>query len=83
MRIGILVAIMIAAVPSAAIASDCGDAVDRYNSALNDVSYALKRYTSCLSVSGGHDDCSSEFRRLKYAQSDLETAVSDISSYCQ
>ena len=49
----------------------CREAIDRYNSAISDVSTALRRYASCVSDSRGHDDCSSEFRRLRSAQDDF------------
>jgi hypothetical protein len=65
-----------------AATANCSDATDTYNSAISDVSEALKRYTRCLSSSNGHDDCSSEFRRLKNAQSDFESAVSEYESEC-
>ena len=42
----------------------------------------LRRYTNCISNSRGRDDCSSEFRRLKNAQDDFETAVSNYRSEC-
>jgi hypothetical protein len=61
---------------------ECRDAVDRYNSALDDVSSTLRRYASCVSSSRGHDDCSSEFRRLRNAQDDFESAVSEYESEC-
>jgi hypothetical protein len=63
--------------------ADCSDATRTYNSAISDLSDALRRYTRCLSNSNGHDDCSSEFRRLKNAQSDFETAVSEYESECR
>jgi hypothetical protein len=69
------------AMPTTAMA-DCNDATSAYNSAISDVSDAIKRYTRCLSSSNGHDDCSSEFRRLKNAQSDFETAVSQYEGEC-
>jgi hypothetical protein len=62
--------------------SECRDAVSEYNSAVSDISTALRRYTNCVSGSNGHDDCSSEFRRLKSAQSDFEDAVSKYGSEC-
>jgi hypothetical protein len=55
--------------------SDCQWAVDRYNSALSDISYAVSRYASCIGSSRGFDDCSMEFLRLKNAQSDFEQAI--------
>lgn len=66
-----------------ALASDCADARERYNQAVDDVSYALRRYASCISSSDGTDDCSMEFRRLKNAHDDLESAVGEIGSYCE
>lgn len=53
----------------------CQWAVDRYNSALSDISYAVSRYANCVGSSRGNDDCSMEFRRLKNAQSDFEQAT--------
>lgn len=53
--------------------ANCRDATDTYNSAISDVSDTLKRYARCVSGSNGQDDCSSEFRRLKNAQSDFES----------
>jgi hypothetical protein len=63
--------------------ADCSDATSSYNSAVDDISTYLKRYVSCVSSSDGNDDCSSEFRRLKNAQSDFASAVSDHQSYCR
>jgi hypothetical protein len=61
----------------------CKDAIDQYNSARSDIADTLKRYASCVASSDGHDDCSSEFRRLKSAQDDFESAVSEYESECQ
>lgn len=62
--------------------AECRDAVDDYNSALDDVSGALRSYADCVSGSDGHDDCYSEFSRLRSAQDDFESAVSDYQSEC-
>jgi hypothetical protein len=64
-------------------ASECRDAVDSYNSALDDISSYLRSYSRCVSGSRGHDDCSTEFRHLKSAQDDFEEAVSRIESECE
>ena len=86
MRILEIVALGAAAVfcglPAHAATAACGNATDRYNSAISDVSDTLRRYNRCLSSSNGHDDCSSEFRRLKNAQADFESAVSEYQSEC-
>src|SRR5882724_13685987 len=68
--------------PVHAAREDCSDATNTYNSAISEVSDTLRRYTRCLSSSNGHDDCSSEFRRLKNAQSDFESAVSKYQREC-
>ena len=67
---------------AAADPNECREAVDHYNSALSDVSTALRQYTSCLADSRGHDDCSTEFQQLQSAQDDFETAVSEYESDC-
>jgi hypothetical protein len=86
MRVLGIVVLGIAAVlnahPVYAATEECNDAISSYNSALSDVSDALRRYTRCLSSSGGHDDCSSQFRKLKNAQSDFEAAVSKHETQC-
>lgn len=63
--------------------SECSYAVDSYNTAVDDISYKLKAYARCVGGSNGTDDCSFEFRRLKIAQDDFETAVSDYQSDCE
>jgi hypothetical protein len=74
--------VMLTTRTSPARASDCQDAVSQYNSVISDISSTLRRYSSCVSASNGHDDYSSEFRRLKSAQSDFEDAVSKYMSEC-
>ncbi|MFC0588291.1 hypothetical protein ACFFF7_02580 [Novosphingobium aquiterrae] len=78
-----IMVLIVALAPAQAKATECKDAVESYNSALSEVSYTLKRYANCVSASAGQDDCSTEFRRLKYAQANLESAVMEISSYCR
>jgi hypothetical protein len=71
------------ALPTHAAKADCNDATSAYNSRqISDLSDAIRRYTRCLSSSNGHDDCSSEFRKVKNAQSDFESAVSQYESEC-
>jgi hypothetical protein len=67
----------------AGASSECSYAVDSYNSAVDDISYGLRRYTQCVQDSQGRDDCSSEFRRLKNAQDDFESAVWEYQSNCE
>ena len=63
--------------------SECQVAIDAYNSAADDVSSAVRRYSHCVSGSEGKDDCSLEFGTLQSAQSDFESAVSDYGNDCQ
>jgi hypothetical protein len=78
----IALALMAISIGNPARASDCSDARENYRNAVSEVDYALNRYKRCLSYSDGSDDCSTEFRRLKNAQDELESAVSEIGSNC-
>ena len=84
---GLSVALMafgiLAAASPANAADDCQSAVSEYNSAVQSINYTLSRYARCITGSRGTDDCSTEFRRLKSAQSDFESAVSGYQAYCQ
>jgi gas vesicle protein len=80
-----LVAVMLSATasgPATASPETCRNAINQYNSAISDISSALRRYANCVSSSEGRDDCSSEFRRLRSAQSDFESAVLQYGSEC-
>ncbi len=72
---------MLTCFAGSAAANECSDAVDAYNSATSEISGYLRRYVGCVENSQGTDDCSSEFRRLRNAQSDFETAVSNYQAY--
>ncbi len=61
---------------------ECNEAIRGYNSAISDVSPALRAYANCVSDSRGVDDCSSEFSLLQSAQDDFETAVSQHQIEC-
>lgn len=78
---GAAVMLMTASAPDVD-ADGCKTAIDNFTNARSGVAYTLKRYASCLSYSDGDDDCSSEFRKLKNAQSDVESAVSAASYEC-
>jgi hypothetical protein len=75
-------ALLVAASPAHADTYSCRSAVERYNSATSDVADALRRYARCIDSSAGHDDCSAEFRRVRNAQSDFESAVNEYQSEC-
>lgn len=78
----VCLALLITVMTVGIAAADCGDAVDSYNSAISEIEYQLGRYTRCVSNSAGEDDCNSEFRRLRGAQDDFESAVSDYRNEC-
>ncbi len=73
-----LVGVVFITLTTPAFANDCSDEVQNYNNALEEVSSTLRRYSRCVADSRGHDDCSSEFRRLRNAQFDFESAVSSL-----
>jgi len=60
----------------------CRIATSQYQSAVGEVALALRKYAACVSGSNGHDDCSSEFSRLKSAQGDFESAVERYENEC-
>ncbi len=62
---------------------DCNEAVQQYNSALGEIEYTMRRYARCVSGSQANDDCYYEFRKLKYAQDDFESAISEYQSMCK
>ena len=81
--IGIVAVVALCPAAQANLAMKCESGeIDAYNSAVTNIGYPLKRYARCLESSDGSDDCSTEFRRLKYAQSEFESAVSNL-GYCR
>ncbi len=84
-QLALLFAVLAAvlSIPAAhADAEGCRDAAATYNAALSTQSYNLQRYTRCLETSQGQDTCSSQFRRLRNTQSEIEWAVSSYQSEC-
>jgi hypothetical protein len=62
--------------------SDCRDARSRAESAASDLAGYARRLQRCAEGQDFTDDCSSEFRRVRSAYDDYESAVSEVSSYC-
>jgi hypothetical protein len=71
------VALLLAGVSAMADREACRGAIHTFKSAKGSVGDYLRRYASCVSRSDGHDNCSSEFSRLRSAQDDFESAASD------
>jgi hypothetical protein len=70
------------ALPTPSFADDCEDAVNRYNSTLSEMDSTIRRLASCISASRARDDCSSQFRQLRSAHDDFESAVSRYRRDC-
>lgn len=60
----------------------CRDARERVESAASELADRARKLRSCAESQNYSDDCSSEFRRVRNAQHDYESAVSDIQSEC-
>jgi len=74
--------VLLTGVPATADTEACRGATYVFKSARERVGDYLRRYASCVSRSNGHNDCSSEFSRLRSAQDDFELAVSNYDREC-
>lgn len=63
--------------------SDCEDARNSAESAAGELSSYARRLEQCADNQDFSDDCYAEFLRVKSAYDDYESAVSDVSSYCE
>ena len=82
-RIFALVILVLTCTTARADPEECNDSIEQYNNALNEVSSRITRYRNCVADSSGHDDCWTEFRRLKSAHEGFESAASDYKSNCE
>lgn len=62
---------------------DCAEARTRAERAASELADYARRLRTCAESSDYSNDCSSEFRRVKNAQYDYESAVSSVSSDCR
>lgn len=62
---------------------ECQDAKQRAESAASELADYARRLKNCAESGDTSNDCSSEFRRVKNAQYDYESAVSNVSSNCR
>lgn len=76
LKLTTILALSLIVAPASAAVQDCEYAISSYDNAVRDIETRLQRYARCIQWSQGQDDCSSEFRRLRSAQSGFETAVS-------
>lgn len=62
---------------------ECADAKERAKSAASELADYARKLRNCAESGNTSDDCSSEFRRVKNAQSNYESAVADVSDNCR
>ena len=62
--------------------SECRDAQERAESAASELSDRSRKLRNCAESQDYSEDCSSEFRRVRNAHSDYESAVSSVRSEC-
>lgn len=63
--------------------SECRDARSRAESAASELADRSRKLRNCAEAQDYSDDCSTEFRRVRNAQSDYEDAVSTVGSECR
>jgi hypothetical protein len=62
---------------------ECSDARQRAESTASELADYARRLRNCAESNKLSDDCSIEFRRVRNAHSEYESAVSNVSSYCR
>ena len=71
----IVVLALALAIPAAAAADECGDAVRDYNDILAQLQTANEQFNTCVADSLGRKTCAKEFARLQSAYRMFESAV--------
>ena len=62
--------------------SDCSEARNTAESAAYDLASYSKRLQRCAENGDYSDDCYTEFRRVRSSHNDYQSAISQVSSYC-
>ncbi|MBS0535803.1 MAG: hypothetical protein JSR72_17255 [Proteobacteria bacterium] len=70
------------AIPAAALADECGDAVRDYNDILAQLHTANDDFTACVADSLGRKTCAREFAKLQAAYRLYESAVTMYTRQC-
>ncbi|MCW5694416.1 MAG: hypothetical protein KIT48_18820 [Pseudolabrys sp.] len=78
----IVVLALALAIPGAALADECGDAVRDYNDILAQLHTANDEFTACVADSLGRKTCAKEFARLQSAYRMFESAVVMYTRQC-
>lgn len=68
--------------PPSDSSDECKNAWSEAGSAASDLSSYARRLQSCADSGDYHDDCDSEFRRVKSTYDDYESAVSSVGYDC-
>lgn len=63
--------------------SECRDARERARSAAQELGDYARRLRNCAESEDYSDDCSTEFRRVRNAHNDYESASGEVGSYCR
>lgn len=61
---------------------DCRDAKDAASSAAQKLASYARKLKRCADNEDFNDDCSTEVRRARNSQSNYESAISEVQSYC-
>ena len=70
------------AIPAAAAADECGDAVRDYNDILAQLQGANEQFNACVAESLGRTTCTKEFARLQSAYRQYQAAVTMYTRQC-
>jgi hypothetical protein len=80
--LGVVSIIVSLTFPHVAWADECGDAVRDYNAVMNRLEDAMQKFQSCTANSLGRDTCVAEYRRLRSAYGEYESAVTLYKKQC-
>lgn len=62
---------------------ECTDSRSQAETAATDLAHYARRLQRCAESLDFSDDCSLEFRKVKNAQGEYESAVADVGSLCE
>jgi hypothetical protein len=79
----VAIARLVSAQDSSGDSEECADARRRAERAASELADYARRLRTCAESNDFTNDCSTEFRRVRSAQDDYESAVSSVSSDCR
>ena len=80
--LGVVSIVISLTIPQIVMADECGDAVRDYNAVMTRLEDAMQKFSSCTANSLGRDMCAAEFRRLRSAYGEYESAVVVYKKQC-